>query len=173
MTAQAEQFYFPRFSLVERPNQWMASVEGVAKPPTLGGLEELYAAVADPGCSRAVRELCDWWNEDGGTMRFGPCSVSLDRKHPSKPSKPLSHFLVYSSGFCWLRRGYLLNNGAVPAQRVEEFDALVKRELPDLAWVGKGYELKCAHPLPLEGVKAVEEWLGRAGDEELVEGSEL
>ncbi|MHB8287689.1 MAG: hypothetical protein ACYDEY_00320 [Acidimicrobiales bacterium] len=148
-----EQFYLPRFNVVEAPNSWTESI-GPPPPSRLPDVET-FLEKADPSVRKELAKLCIYWTNSGGTVRLGTRSVSLDRPHPFK-NIPLSHFVAYTDGSVWLNRGYLV---PVIGDQVEQFDAVVAKALPSLKWGEKRYYLISPTPIDLDGTRAVVDWL--------------
>jgi hypothetical protein len=158
---QVEDFYLPRFDVVESPNPWAEEVaEAREKQLPLASLDAFLEDVVIEA-REAATELCRWWDDGIGTMRFTSRSVSLDRPHPMKRGQVVSHFVVYTNGSTWLNRGYIL--AAYGEDASDEFDVVVTAALPELKFGEKRYYLTSPFPLPVPGVKAVIDWLdGRA-----------
>ena len=154
-----EEYLIPRVSVVESPNPLREEPKVSAAPrPYVAGLEEFLSRVT-PQAVQGATELCRWWQSIGGTLRFSRQSVSLDREHPTKTSQVLSYLVLYTSGSCWLNRGYLTESGVVPRERVDEFDTLVASALPSLRRGENGYYLVAGSPISVEGLERIIGWI--------------
>jgi hypothetical protein len=152
-----EEYLIPRVSVVESPNPLKEESNVPMPREYVAGLEEFLAHVT-PTAVGAATELCRWWQSIGGTLRFSRQSVSLDRPHPAK-EQPLSYLVLYTSGSCWLNRGYLTESGVVPRDRVDEFDALVASTLPSLRRGENGYYLVASSPVSVGGLERLIGWI--------------
>jgi len=148
---QVAEYYVPRFEVIEAPNPWIQATVQSTPPVRYATLDEFLATVADD-IRPAVRAVCGWWVEDGGTTRVGPNSVSLDRPHPVKP-KPLSYISVYKNGSYWLNRGYLLDAAVLAEGDAEDFDEFVLANLPDAHMGTQQYYVIGSGPPPLRGLQ--------------------
>ena len=129
----------PRFSIVSRPNAWLEQVSKAA-PELLSGVDAFLAHVA-PGRKEQFGPVIDFWKGlPGSQIRFSTQSLSLDLPRPDKPSKPVSHILLWLDGTYTVQRGYLADAGLVPEDSAE-FDQLLRVLFPYLAWKEKQYFL--------------------------------
>ena len=129
----------PRFSIVSRPNAWLEQVSKAA-PELLSSVDAFLDRVA-PGRKEQFGPVIEFWKElPGSQIRFSTQSLSLDLPRPDKPSRPLSHFLLWLDGTYTVQRGYLVEAGLVPKDSAE-FDQLLRELFPYLAWKEKQYFL--------------------------------
>jgi hypothetical protein len=155
-----EEYLVPRLTVVESPNAWLEAASGLRPPPGLADLDDFLPKVPEAAKGR-LQEVAEWWqSQPNGTIRFGAqTAISLDRPHPRKPSRPLSHMLLYVSGNYEVQRGYLREAGVVSEERLAAFDDFLRRTFPDLRWTGKQYFLGSESPPSLAAVQAFVEWL--------------
>ena len=54
-----------------------------------------------------MREIVDWWTAQiGGSIGYGAqTAISLDRPHPARPKRPLSHVILNLNGTYTINRG--------------------------------------------------------------------
>lgn len=90
------EYVIPR--LIESPNPWVTAAT-TAKPAAIQSVEELLDK-APSSVRETVRDIVAWWDaQPAGSVRYGALTaISLDRPHPIKPSRPLSHIVLYLNG---------------------------------------------------------------------------
>jgi hypothetical protein len=155
-----EEYLVPRFRILEAPNEFLHRAAGLQPPPAIAGPDEFLAASAESARS-SFKSVIDWWtSHDVGSARFGSqYSASLDRPHPLRPSRPLSHMLLNTNGTFTVQRGYLREAGLVTDEEVGDFDDMLRKAFPSLTWSGKQYFVGSTTPPPIAGVELYWKWL--------------
>jgi hypothetical protein len=169
-----EEYVIPRLSVIESPNAWLRAASEI-ETTGLQSVEEFLAKVP-AGAREAMQLVLDWWtSQPGGTVRHGAqTAISLDRPHPTHPSRPLSHIVFNDNGSYTINRGYLVDAGLVPPDAQTAFDAMLNANFPDLGWTAKKYFLTGKAVPSVAAVQVFVDWLDvSSGGPDQVPGSSL
>lgn len=149
----------PRLSVIESPNAWLRAASEI-ETTGLQSVEEFLAKVP-AGAREAMQLVLDWWtSQPGGAVRHGArTAISLDRPHPTHPSRPLSHIVFNDNGTYTINRSYLVDAGLVPPDAQADFDAMLNANFPDLGWTAKKYFLTGRAVPSVAAVEVFVDWL--------------
>lgn len=159
-----EDFFVPRFEVVERPNSWIEAVEA-NRPDNLTSVEQFLER-----CPDAVRPVFseiigDWLNDptnEGARVGYNAIlTVALYRANPLKRGKQeTAVYLLETGGTLTVNRGYLLDGGLGESDEdIAIFDRKFDEYFPNNKRTGKFYHPK-VDPDPV-AVRAFSAWLAK------------
>lgn len=151
--------YVPRFRVLSQPNIWRTAV-AVSESGRLTGPEEFVAS-----CPEIVREAAEQilvgWAGNGGVVRFGRSTASLDLRNPFKSGGgTTSVFVLATTGQLTLNRGYLIDGGITTDEAgVARLNEQIHRLFPTARWGEKSYYLTIPPVPEPETVNAFGYWV--------------
>lgn len=118
------ELFVPRFTVMARPNVWLAAVhaEQASGPPTLAGFLE----ASRPSARGNIRVILDAWSaRPHASMRIKSKSVSLN--YPCGAGHTArSIYVLESTGALTINRGYLIENGPFGSDDLGHLDAAIR-----------------------------------------------
>ena len=116
--------FVPRFTVMARPNVWLAAVhaEQTSGPPTMARFLE----ASRPSARDNIRVILDAWSaRPDGSMRINSRSVSLNYPYGADDAAR-SIYVLESTGALTINRGYLIENGPFDSDGLDHLDAAIR-----------------------------------------------
>lgn len=121
----------PRFTVVSRPNAWLAAVHDDESTPLT--VDAFLTACVDPARNLARAIVTQWAGMPGASMRINPKSASVTLDFPYVPGQPpRSVYVLYANGSMTVNRGYYIEQGELSEDRVARLDEELARHFPAL-----------------------------------------
>ena len=153
------ELFVPRFTVMARPNVWLAAVhaEQLSGPPTMARFLE----ACRPSARDNIRNIVDAWNaRPHASMRIKPKSVSLNYPYGADHAAR-SIFVLDSTGTLTVNRGYLMENGPFDSDGLGHLDAAIRLHFDGAS--DRGYYPAVREPDPGQ-VTAFADWLAARCD---------
>jgi hypothetical protein len=157
-----EDYFMPRFDVVERPNAWIEAVEA-NKPNLLTSIEQFLEQCPDE-TRDAFRQIINDWlgdpaNEGARAGYNAILTVALYRANPLKSGRQeTAVYLLETSGRFVVNRGYLLDAGLGGTDEdIAAFDNAFDQFFPNTKRTGKFYHPGVS-PDPV-AVRGFSQWL--------------
>ena len=141
-----DEWYLPRFRVVEGPNRWLSDTAPERERRRLPSVQAFLELVSSDRVE-VIREILeDWSSRPGASVTHeAQAAVALRLKKPAGPGT-VAALTPQKSGTIWLNRGYLVSAFEPAGGTAEEIDQMIRSTWPSARAGEKGYYFIVSEP---------------------------
>lgn len=147
-----EDWFIPRFEVVQRPNRWLSATasSGASAAPPLANEDDFLARAEGPAREELRRILADWDRREGASKSFSSTAIACRLPKPSGRGTVAALTLYPDS--IWVNGGYLDDAAAAAGAPEGAVAELIRTTWPSAAPGEKGYYWHVAEPRAEEAI---------------------